>query len=189
MITKWNIDYDHSEVLFNVKYLLLTKITGSFKDYMIRAETEEDDICKSPFINFTALIDSIESGNEQRNLHLKSPDFFDIQHYNQLSFTSKSFTQVGSDWPKFPIAPYQKGYVLVGDLTIKNITKTVTLKVNYEGKVVNNTGRTIKGFTVNGTISRKDFGISWGEKTQAGKLVVGDEVEISCMIQMMKQEV
>ena len=173
--TTWKIDQSHSEVMFKVKHLMITTVTGHFRNFDLNVETEDDDFTKASSVKFTADISSIDTNNEQRDGHLKSADFFDGDNNPQISFTGKKFAQAGDD------------YTLEGNLTIKGSTHPVTLNVEYGGIVVDPYGQTKAGFTVTGKISRKEFGLTWSAVTEAGQVVVSDDVKIICEIQIVKQ--
>lgn len=173
--TTWKIDPAHSEILFKVKHLMITTVTGYFKTFDLEVEAEDEDFTKASRILFTADIDSINTNNEQRDTHLKSPDFFDAATHSQLKFEGKSFHRSGDD------------YILDGDLTIRGTTKPISLKVEYGGIVVDPYGQTKAGFTVDGKVSRKEFGLTWNAVTEAGQVVVSDEIKIHSEIQIVKQ--
>lgn len=172
---KWKIDPAHSEILFKVKHLMITTVTGSFQKYELDVDTESHDFATTKSILFTADINSINTNNEQRDTHLKSPDFFDAGQYRELRFEGKDFHLSGND------------ATLQGDLTIRGITRPVTLKIEFAGIVVDPYGQTKAGFTVSGTISRKDFGLTWNGVTEAGQIVVSDQIRIQAEIQLVKQ--
>ena len=173
--TKWKVDPAHSEIQFKVKHLMITTVTGYFKKFDLEVETDGEDFTRAKKILFTAEVDSIETNNPQRDAHLKSADFFDAENAKQIKFVGKKYEQAGSD------------YKLTGDLTIRNITKPITLDVEYGGIVVDPYGQTKAGFTVTGKVSRKEFGLTWGAVTEAGQIVVGDEIKVHCEIQLIKQ--
>ena len=172
----WIIDPTHSEVQFKVKHLMISTVTGTFGTYEggITAANEEDFAGAS--INFTADIDSISTGQEQRDGHLKSGEFFDSENFPKLSFTSTSMEKVGED-----------DYSITGDLTIKGITKPVTLKAEFGGIMGDFYGNTKAGFDISGKINRQDFGLTWSAVTEAGGIVVSDEVKLVFNIQVAKQ--
>ncbi len=174
---KWVIDPSHSEVQFKVKHLMITNVTGSFDIFQADVETEEENFLKAK-ISFTADVNSISTGNEQRDGHLKGADFFDATTYPQLKFTATKFENVDNDG----------SYELYGDLTIRDITKNVKLDVEFGGVVKDPYGNTKAGFTINGKINRKDFGLHWNALTEAGGVVVSDEVRIACEIQLIEQQ-
>jgi polyisoprenoid-binding protein YceI len=173
--TTWKIDPAHSEIQFKVKHLMITTVTGYFKKFDLEVETDGDDFTTASKILFTADIDSIDTNNEQRDTHLKSADFFDAASHTQLKYEGKSFKKSGDD------------YVLEGDLTIRGTIKPVTVKVEYGGIVVDPYGQTKAGFTISGKISRKEFGLTWNAVTEAGQVVVSDEIKIHGEIQLVKQ--
>lgn len=173
--TKWVLDPTHSEIHFKVKHLMITTVTGSFKNFTAAAETDSEDFSNAA-ISFSADTGSVDSGNEQRDGHLKSADFFDADKFPKLSFASTGYTKKGDD-----------EFTLTGDLTIKDVTKPVTLTVEFGGVAKDPWGNTKAGFTLSGKINRKDFGLNWNAVTEAGGLLVSEEVKISAEIQLVKQ--
>lgn len=172
---KWLTDPAHSEVQFKVKHLMITTVTGYFKKFSVEVETETDDFTTASRIEFKADVDSISTNQEQRDTHLKSADFFDAENFSQLTFVGNKYEQDGDD------------YKLHGDLTIRGVTRPVTVNVEYGGIVVDPYGQTKAGFTVNGKISRKEFHLTWNAVTEAGQIVVSDDIRIHCEIQLIKQ--
>lgn len=175
MATIWKLDPTHSEVQFKVKHLMITTVTGYFKQFDLEVETEGDDFTKASRIEFTADINSIDTNNQQRDTHLKSADFFDAENHGQLRFSGKTYQSNGDEGS------------LQGDLTIRGITKPVTVNVDFGGIVVDPYGQTKAGFTVSGKISRKEFGLTWSAVTEAGQVVVSDDIRVQCEIQLVKQ--
>lgn len=179
MATKnWVIDPTHSEVHFKIKHLMITNVTGSFDIFQASVQTEEEDFMKAG-ISFTADINSISTGNEQRDGHLKSADFFEAEKYPQLKFMATKFESVDGDG----------SFNMYGDLTVKDVTKNIKLAVEFGGVVKDPYGNTKAGFTINGKINRKDFGLTWNAVTEAGGVVVSDEVRIIAEIQLIEQPV
>ena len=172
---KWQIDPTHSEVLFKVKHLMITTVTGYFKKFNLEVESDTEDFTTAKKIEFTADIDSIDTNNEQRDTHLKSADFFHAEEHSQLRFMGTKYEAAG------------EAAKLHGDLTIRGITRPITLNVEFGGIVVDPYGQTKAGFTVNGKISRKDFGLTWNAVTEAGSVVVSDEIKIHAEVQLVKQ--
>ncbi|MDZ7691993.1 MAG: YceI family protein [Balneolaceae bacterium] len=172
--TLWKIDPTHSEVQFKVKHLVISTVTGSFKSFNGQIEAEEDNFEDAKAI-FTAEIDSITTNNEDRDQHLKSDDFFNAEKYPQLKFESKDFEKVGDG-----------EYKVVGDMTIRDITKKVELDVIHGGTVGDPYGQTKAGFEVTGTINRKEFGLTWSAVTEAGNVVVGDKVKLQLNVQFIQ---
>jgi polyisoprenoid-binding protein YceI len=175
MATKWKIDPTHSEIQFKVKHLMISTVTGHFKTFDLNVETETEDVQTPKRIVFTADIQSITTNNEQRDAHLKSSDFFHAEEHPQLRFEGMKY-EAKEDAAK-----------LHGDLTIRGITKPITLNVEYGGTVVDPYGQTKAGFTVNGKISRKEFGLKWNAVTETGGVVVSDEIKLHAEIQLVKQ--
>lgn len=174
--TKWKVDPAHSEVQFKVKHLMITTVTGYFKTFDLEVETEnEKDFTTATSIRFTADINSIDTNNAQRDTHLRSADFFDMENHPQIVFEGKGFEQDGD------------AYKLRGDLTIRGNTKPVELNVEYAGIVVDPYGNTKAGFTVEGKISRKEFGLVWNAVTEAGQVVVSNDIRLHCEIQLVRQ--
>ena len=173
---KWKIDPAHSEIQFKVKHLMITTVTGYFREFDLEVETASDDFATVSRIDFTANINSIDTNNQQRDTHLKSADFFDAENHGQLKFVGKKYESNG-DQAK-----------LYGDLTIRGVIKPITLNVEFGGIVVDPYGQTKAGFTVNGKISRKEFGLVWNAVTEAGQVVVSDEIKILAEIQLVKQQ-
>jgi polyisoprenoid-binding protein YceI len=175
MATKWKIDPTHSEVQFKVKHLMITTVTGYFEKFDLEVETENDDFNTASRIEFTADIDSINTNNEQRDTHLKSADFFNSGEHAQLRFVGKKYESAGEEAQ------------LHGDLTIRGTTKPITLNVEFGGTVVDPYGQTKAGFTVSGKISRKEYGLTWNAVTEAGAVVVSDDIRVHAEIQLVKQ--
>ena len=171
--TKWAIDPTHSEVSFKVKHLVISTVTGNFKSFEGGAESSSDDF-EGAEISFAAHIASIDTNQSDRDNHLKSADFFDAANHPNLTFEGK-ISNVGGD------------YKLVGDLSIRGNKKEVTLDVDFGGVTVDPYGQTKAGFEINGKINRKEFGLGWGAVTEAGGVVVSDEVKLHLSVQMIKQ--
>ncbi|MBS4043637.1 MAG: YceI family protein [Chitinophagaceae bacterium] len=171
----YKIDPTHSEITFKVKHLMITNVTGNFTSFDASLESEATDFSDAK-INFSADVNSISTNNEQRDGHLKSDDFFAAATHPKLTFSSTSFNHKGN-----------KSFELVGDLTIKGLTKSIALQVEYAGTVTDPYGQVKSGFEITGTINRKDFGLTWGAVTEAGGVVVSDEVKLQLNIQMIKQ--
>jgi polyisoprenoid-binding protein YceI len=175
MNTKWRVDPAHSEVQFKVKYLMLTTVTGYFRKFDLVVETEDEDFTQAKKIEFTTDASSIDTNSEQRDTHLRSADFFDTERFSQIRFEGKVLERAGEE------------YNLTGDLTIRGVTKPVSVKVRYGGIVIDPYGQTKAGFEVEGKISRKEFGLVWNAMTEAGQVVVSDDIRLLCEIQLVKQ--
>ena len=173
---KWKLDPMHSEIQFKVKHLMITNVTGYFSDFDVEAETENDEFTSAKNVVFTADVNSINTNNEQRDTHLKSPDFFDAGNHGQIKFVANRYEKVSDD-----------EYRLQGDLTIRGTTKPVTVKAEFGGIVVDPYGQTKAGFTLDTKISRKEFGLTWNAVTEAGSVVVSDDIRVHGEIQLVKQ--
>ena len=177
MATKtWVIDPMHSELQFKIKHLMITNVTGSFDIFQASVETEDEDFSNAK-ISFTADVDSLSTGNEQRDGHVKSADFFDAATFPKITFVTTKSENVDNDG----------SYELYGDLTIRDITKNVKLSVEFGGVVKDAYGNIKAGFTINGKIHRKDFGLVWDGVTEAGGVILSDEVKIMSEIQLIEQ--
>jgi polyisoprenoid-binding protein YceI len=174
--TKWTIDPPHSEFGFKVKHLMITNVKGVFRDVEALIYTEDDDFSKSD-IEVRINAASIETGDEKRNTHLKSPDFFDVENHKQLIFVGKRMERTRDE----------DRYILFGDLSIKGVVVPVKLDVEYQGTMKDPWGVEKVGFEISGTISRKDWQMNWNTALETGGVLVGDEVKINCEIQLIKQ--
>ena len=154
---------------------MITTVTGYFKTFDLEVETDGDDFNTASRIEFTADINSINTNNEQRDTHLKSSDFFNAEEYSQLTFVGRKYTSNGDEAK------------LEGDLTIRGTTKPMTVDVDFGGIVVDPYGQTKAGFTIAGKISRKEFGLVWNAVTEAGAVVVSDDIKLQAEIQLVKQ--
>lgn len=168
--TNWSIDPAHSEIAFKVKHMMISTVTGFFEDFKATAKTEGDDF-KNATVEFSAKTASINTKNKDRDTHLKSDDFFNSEKFPELTFVSKSFN----------------GDKLVGDLTIRDVTKEITLDVDFNGIAVDGYGQTKAGFEIQGEINRKDFHLTWNSVTEAGSIVVSDKVKLVIDVQLIKQ--
>jgi polyisoprenoid-binding protein YceI len=173
--TKWAIDPSHSEIHFKVKHMMVSTVTGAFNDFEGTVETDNEDF-EGADVRFSADVNSIHTNNKQRDDHLKSDDFFNAMEYPKMTFESKSFKMVDED-----------EYELIGDLTIRDNTKEVKLKAIYNGTVVDPYGQTKAGFEIMGKIKRKEFGLKWDAMTEAGGVVVSDDVRMLMNVQLVKK--
>jgi polyisoprenoid-binding protein YceI len=175
MSTKWLIDPAHSEIHFKVKHLMISNVTGKFKQFTVSAETEGDDFSKTSNIVFSADVHSIDTGNEQRDTHLKSSDFFNGETHSKIHFHSESYVKKGDK------------ELLHGNLTMHGMTKPVTVEVELGGVAKDPYGQTKAGFTISGKFSRKEFGMTYNAATETGGVLIGDEVKFNGEIQLIKQ--
>ncbi|MBI4418805.1 MAG: YceI family protein [Ignavibacteriales bacterium] len=164
-MAQWKIDPAHSEVSFKVKHLVVSTVTGRFSSFDAMIEAEQDDFSDAK-ITFEADVAGIRTNNEQRDGHLKSPDFFDVARYPKLSFTSTSVEKVSDFELK-----------VTGNLTLRGTTKEVTLDVIYNGTVAGlGDGSQVAGFEITGKLNRFDYGLQWNALTETGGVVVSNEV-------------
>ena len=173
--TKWSIDPLHSEVLFKIKHLVISTVTGSFTKFEGTVDSTGDEF-ENAQINFSIDVSSIHTGQEQRDAHLKNSDFFEIEKYPSISFASSSFIKTG-----------ESQYILTGNLTMKGVTKEVTFDAEFGGTEKDHYGNTKAGFEVSGIVNRKEFGLSFNSLTESGGLALGENVKIAANIQLARQ--
>jgi polyisoprenoid-binding protein YceI len=174
MTTNWNIDSTHSVIGFKVRHMMISNVTGTFGDFNATAETAGDDFSTAKF-SFRAGIDSINTGVVDRDGHLKSADFFDSANHPDLTFVSKSVNKIS-----------EEELEILGDMTIRGTTKSVKLKAEFNGIAVDPYGQTKAGLSIIGKIKRSEFGLVWSAVTEAGNIVVGDEITLNTEIQFVK---
>jgi polyisoprenoid-binding protein YceI len=172
--TTWAIDPMHSEMLFKIKHLVISTVTGSFKKFQGTAITSGDDFNNAK-VNFTIYVNSIDTNQRHRDEHLLSSDFFKSAAYPKIKFQSTSFTKES-----------EGDYKMTGNLTIKEVTKPVILNVEYGGSQKDMYGNIKHGFEITGNINRKDFGMTYNAITEAGGLTLGEEVKVIANIQVAR---
>ena len=173
--TKWVIDPTHSELNFKVKHLLISHVSGHFKQFDSTVETNGDDFSTAK-IAFSADINSISTNNDQRDGHLKTGDFFDIENHPKLTFASEKLEKINNE-----------NYKLHGVLTMRGTSKPVILDVEHGGITKDAYGNTRTGFEINGKINRKDFGVSFSMVSETGGILLGEEIKIHAATQFIKQ--
>ncbi|UBM57860.1 YceI family protein [Marinilongibacter aquaticus] len=171
----WTIDSMHSEVQFKVKHLMISTVTGQFNEFNAEVKSNDETFDEAD-VKFSAKIDSLSTGSTDRDGHLKSEDFFDAANFPELKFESTSFKKLDDE-----------KYQLLGNLTIKDQTKEVKLNADFGGTMVDFYNNEKAGFEISGSINRKDFGLTWNGVTEAGGVVVSDEVKLFMNIQLQKQ--
>jgi polyisoprenoid-binding protein YceI len=174
-MSTYKIDAAHSEILFKIRHLMITNVTGSFSKFEGTMETTKDDFSDAK-ISFSAEVASISTNNAQRDGHLISADFFDAEKYPEIKFVSTGITKKSDE-----------DYKLSGNLTIRDVTKAVDLDVAFGGTMNDMYGQSKAGFEVTGKINRKDFGLSWNAATETGGVVLSEEVKLALNVQMIKQ--
>ena len=170
--TTWAVDPMHSEVLFKVKHLVISTVTGSFKNFTGSAITEGENFDNAA-IQFSLDVNSIDTRQESRDAHLKSADFFNAELFPDIQFTSTSFKKVDDG-----------AYKMNGDLTMKGVTKPVVLDVEYGGAENDQHGTKKVGFEITGKINRKEFGLTYNALTETGGLALGEDIKLIANIQV-----
>jgi polyisoprenoid-binding protein YceI len=173
--TKWILDPTHTEIQFKVRHLMITHVTGSFGKFTADLETEGENF-ETAKVSFASEVDSITTNNEQRDGHLKSADFFETSKYPVLTFVSSRLERISGE-----------EYTLHGAMSFHGITKNIALHVEHGGVINDPWGNTRTGFSIEGKINRKDFGLVWNAATEAGGVVLGDEVKIHASAEFVKQ--
>lgn len=175
--TTWEVDPTHSELGFKIRHLMISNVSGTFGKFDVSVDTEADDFTKAKIV---AKIDpaTINTKNAQRDEHLRASDFFEVEKYPEVSFESTSINAID-----------EENFVVVGDLTLRGITKSVSLNVEYSGIIAKDPwGLSRAGFMVTGKINRNDFGLTFNSVLDTGGLALGEEVKIQGDIQLVKQE-
>ena len=171
-MAKYQIDQSHSSIEFEVKHMMVSKVRGRFDSY--NADIEADDITDLTTASIEIKIDaaSINTRNEDRDNHLRAADFFDVEKYPVINFTSTNITKDGGD------------YKVTGDLTIKDTTKPVTFDVEFGGKGVNPWGVEVYGFEASTKINREEFGLTWNQTLETGGVLVSKDIKISVELEL-----
>lgn len=172
--TKWNIDSTHSEILFKVKHLMITNVKGEFRKFNAEVESENDDFSDAS-VKLTIDSSSVFTNNEDRDNHLRSADFFDAANYPEITFESTSFSKIDDD-----------NYRLTGILTMKGISKEVSLNAEFGGINRDPWGNEKAGFSLTGSFNRKDWGLNWNAALETGGVLVSDEVKMTAEVQFVK---
>lgn len=172
--TKWSVDPSHSNVKFSVTHMVVSEVEGSFRGFEGALIAPTADFNKST-IEFTVNVASINTDNEQRDSHLKGDDFFNADKFPAMTFKSTSFTKEAGN-----------KFTLKGNLTIRDVTKPVTFEVTYGGTAKDPWGNTKAGFKAKGSIKRLEYGLKWNTLTEAGGMVVGDEVGLLLNIELLQ---
>lgn len=173
---KWVVDPTHSEIQFKVKHLMITTVTGYFREFSAQAITQGNDFSNAE-ISFEAQTASVDTNNTQRDEHLKSGDFFESEKFPTLSFLSGSMEKTGEDT-----------FTLKGNLTIKGVTREVKLEAEFGGIMKDPWGNEKVGFSLSGKINRKDWGLNWNATLETGGVLVSDDVRIFCEIQLVQAQ-
>jgi polyisoprenoid-binding protein YceI len=172
----WTVDVSHSAVGFSVRHMMVSNVKGTFDRFAASVEGDPADPAKAK-ISATIEIGSVNTRDAKRDEHLRAPDFFDAAKFPQMTFASTKVEKVSATKAK-----------VTGDLTLRGVTKPVTLDVEYTAPVKSPWGKTVVGATATGKINRKDFGVSWSKSLDGGGLVVGDEVSIQLELEFLRQD-
>ena len=172
--TKWSIDHSHSTIEFKVKHLMIAHVKGTFKTFDASIYTFEKDFTTAE-IDLWIDTASISTGDEKRDEHLKSADFFDVENHKQITFIASTMISRNED----------ENYELWGEMTIKGITQNVKLDVEFGGINTDPWGNEKAGFTISGLINRTDFGLVWNATIETGGFMISDEVKIICEIELV----
>lgn len=176
-MANWNVDSTHSEVRFKVRHLVVSNVTGAFKQFSGVVIANNADFSDAQ-VRFEADVNSIDTNNEQRDAHLRSADFFDAENHPTLSFVSTSIEKIN-----------EGEYHLTGDMTIKGITNEIVLLASFNGQSTGFGATTVAGFEITGTLNRQDFGLTWSATTEAGGIVVSDQVKLDITAELVREQV
>jgi len=176
MTTKWVVDTAHSSIEFSVKHMMFATVKGAFQKFEAEVEANPEDLTTAS-IQFTVDTASVDTRNSDRDAHLRSADFFNVEQYPNLTFKSSKIEKTGDN-----------EYDVIGDVTINGVTKQETFAVTYGGKGINPWGVEVVGFSGEGKINRKDYGLTWNAALETGGVLVGDQIKISIEIEANKAQ-
>lgn len=168
---KWAVDTAHSSVDFSVKHMMISKVKGTFHEFGADVSADPQDLTGAD-INFSIKVNSIDTRSQDRDNHLRSADFFEVETYPEITFRSTDVKKTGED-----------EYEMTGDVTIKDVTRQETFKVEYEGSGQDPWGNQKVGFTADGKINRKNYGLTWNQTLETGGVLVGEDIKINLQIQ------
>lgn len=171
----WAIDPTHSEIGFKVKHMMFTNVSGKFSTFEATIENDNDQF-ETSTVFFSTAVDSVDTNNTDRDNHLRSADFFDVEHFPKITFASTGIQKINDG-----------EFEVTGDLTIKDITKNVTLNAEYSGIMKDPWGNTKAGISLSGKINRKEFGLTWNTKLETGGVLVGEDIKLVAEVQFVKQ--
>ncbi|MGE5352545.1 MAG: YceI family protein [Acidobacteriota bacterium] len=176
IVGTWNVDKAHTRIQFSARHMIIAHVQGEFKDYDLKMKVNGDDFQTSD-IEFTINAQSIDTGIADRDAHLKSEDFFGAENYKEIRFVKKSIEKIDDE-----------NYKMRGDLTIRDITKTIDLDVTFGGLITDPYGNLRAGFNVKGSLNRFDYGLKWNALIETGGAVVGKTITINCDVEIVKQK-
>ena len=173
--TKWAIDPTHSSVDFSIRHMMIAKVKGSFNQFEASIEADPEDLTTAD-ISFSVDAASIDTRNDDRDNHLRSADFFDVENHPKMTFKATKIVKTGDG-----------EYDVTGDLTIRGVTRSETFKVTFEGSGKDPWGNHKAGFSAEGTIKRSDYGLTWNAALETGGVLVGDDVKIHIEVEAVAQ--
>lgn len=176
MLTHWIIDPTHSELIFKIKHLMISHVAGEFRSFTATIECQEEGNFNKSSVKVVIDSSSIFTNHPERDEHLRSADFFNVVQFPEITFEGNDFTELD-----------EHHYRLLGNLTMNGITKEVRLEIEYGGKVSDPWGGHRAGFTLHGTLNRKDWGISWNAALDKGNFILGNEIDFTAELQFIKQ--
>jgi len=172
--TKWGFDKAHSKIQFDVTHMVISEVSGQFQEYEGSVVTSKEDFSDAR-IDFSIAVKSIDTDNEDRDKHLRSADFFDVEKYPEITFSSKEMKKVG-----------EHQYQLTGNFTLYGVTKEVILDMKYGGTAKDPYGNVKAGLKITGLINRTDFGLKYNSVMDTGGMMIGEEVTIICRVELIK---
>lgn len=173
-VNTWNIDSAHSGINFSVRHMVVSRVRGRFAKYQGTVELDPKDLTRSR-VDVSIDAASIDTGTPERDAHLRSADFFDVENYPELRYVSQRVERTGDD-----------RYRIIGELTIRDVTRPVVLEVEYGGRAVDPWGNERAGFAARASVDRKEFGLGWNQVLEAGGVLVGDRVDIDIELQLVR---
>lgn len=173
--TKWAVDTTHSSIDFTIRHMMIAKVKGTFREFDAAIEADLDDLTTAD-IAFTVDVASIDTRNEDRDAHLRSADFFDVENHPKMTFKATKIVRTGDG-----------EYDVTGDLTIRGVTRQETFALTFEGAGKDPWGNFKAGFSVEGAIKRSDYGLTWNAALETGGVLVGDEVKVHLEIEAAQQ--
>ena len=171
-MTKWTVDKSHSQIGFEVKHMMVSKVKGVFDFYTADVEAADLEDLTGANISFSFDVASIQTRNEDRDNHLKSADFFDADRFPKITFQSTAITKLDDS------------FNVTGNLTIKDVTKEVTFETAFNGKGTNPWGQTVYGFEATTKINREEFGLTWNAALETGGVLVGKDVKVKVELEL-----
>ncbi|WP_400163627.1 YceI family protein [Brevibacillus sp. TJ4] len=172
--SNWAVDASHSSVDFSIRHMMIAKVKGTFHAFEAQISADPSDLTTAE-VTFKVDLSSIDTRNEDRDNHLRSADFFDVEKYPNMTFTSTSFAKTG-----------EGEYTVTGDLTLHGVTRPETFTVVYEGSGKDPWGNEKVGFSAQGTIKRSDYGLTYNAALETGGVLIGDEIKVTLEIEAMK---